>query len=159
MQRKYLVRASESLIWVLVVIGLLVQIFVIPIVSNSLSQQFVEYSADAAIIATMLTAIVFVGQATLAFISLLLRRIRADELLTPNTNKWVNALALSLFVAAATFVFLMVWLTAKNTLPPSLAIVLLLAILVSVTVALVTLSLKGVLQEATAARIEMDAVI
>jgi Protein of unknown function (DUF2975) len=159
MPNRLITRMSETLIWALITIGLAVQVVVIPDVSNSLAKQYVEYSADAGIITAMLTAIIFVGQATLAFISLLLKRIRANELLSTTTIKWVNALASSLFVASLTFVFLLAWLVSKNTLPPSLAIALMLAVLVSATVALVTLSLKGVLQEATATRVEMDGVI
>ena len=107
----------------------------------------------------MLTVIVFAGQVSLGFISLLLSRIRGQKLVSETTLKWVKALATSLLAVAATFAFLLIWLTGKNTLPPSLAVFLLVAILASTTVAFVTLSLKGVLQSAIATQLEMDGVI
>jgi hypothetical protein len=155
----FLTRVSQFLTWTLIVIGLIVQVFALPELSQRLSLIYQEYVGDRAIIQVMLTVIVFVGQVSLGFISLLLARIRAQKLLSETTLKWVQALATSLLAVAATFTFLMVWLIGKNTLPPSLAGFLLVAILVTTTVALVTLSLKGVLQSAIATQLEMDGVI
>jgi hypothetical protein len=159
MRNSFLVRVSQFFTWTLIFIGLIVQVFALPQISASLSNQYAEYAADTAIIQIMLTVIVFAGQVSLGFISLLLSRIRVQKLVSETTLKWVKALATSLLAVAATFAFLMFWLIGKNTLPPSLAGFLLVAILASTTVAFVTLSLKGVLVSAIATQIEMDAVI
>ena len=159
MHRFLLTRVSEALIALLIFIALLAQVFVLPLVSQSLSEEYSEYSQDKLSIQIMLSAIVAVGQIVLALVWLLLSRIRNRALISETTLKWVNALATSLFAAGATLTVLLGWLISKNTLPPGLAGVLVLAILVTCTVALVTISLRGVLREAINTQIEMQAVI
>lgn|GEM_PF-1037587 len=156
---EFLTKVSQFLTWTLIFIGLIVQVFAVPELSQRLSVIYQEYAGDQTIIQVMLTVIVSVGQVSLGLISLLLARIKAQKLLSETTLKWVQALATSLLAVAATFTFLLVWLIGKNTLPPSLAGFLLVAILGSTTVALVTLSLKGVLKSAIATQLEMDGVI
>lgn len=159
MRTEFLTKVSQFLTWTLIFIGLIVQVFAVPELSQRLSVIYQEYAGDQTIIQVMLTVIVSVGQVSLGLISLLLARIKAQKLLSETTLKWVQALATSLLAVAATFTFLLVWLIGKNTLPPSLAGFLLVAILGSTTVALVTLSLKGVLKSAIATQLEMDGVI
>lgn len=159
MQKTLATRVSEFLIWVLISIGLAIQLFALPQISESLAQQYSEYSSDRTVIQVMLSSIVTVAQIVLALIWLLLSRIRTRTLIAQNTLKWVTTLAASLFVAAAAFSFLLAWLIAKDTLPPGLAAVLMLATLVSFTVAMVTISLKAVLREAVSTHLELQAVI
>ncbi|MEO0024274.1 MAG: hypothetical protein RL196_715 [Actinomycetota bacterium] len=159
MRQKMFTRLSELLVWVIVLAGLLTQLFALPQVSESLSEQYQEYSRDKFFIQTLLTLIVFIGQISLGFIILLLRKVRHQKLLSEGTLKWVKALATSLAAVAGAFGVLICWLMSKNTLPPSLAAVLLLAILLSATMALITLALKGVLQSAIETHLELDGVI
>jgi hypothetical protein len=159
MRQNTLTRVAESLVWLVIFFGIVLQTVAFPQVSQSLSVQYSEYAGDSVAIQIILSAIVLVGQIVLVMIWLLLSRIRLDSLFSTNTLAWVSALVWSLFVSATTFGILMVWLVNKNTLPPGIAILLLLAIITSSTVALVTLSLKSVLREAIANRIELDGVI
>ena len=159
MRANLAIRVSEFLIGTLIFVGLVGQVFVIPYLSAELAQTFVEYANDQVLIQVMLTAVVLSGQITLGLIWLLLRRIRLQRLLTEATLKWVKALAASLISVGAAFIVLFAWLALKNTMPPSLAIALLLAVLVSATAALVTIALKQVLQEANSNRLELEGVI
>jgi membrane protein implicated in regulation of membrane protease activity len=65
----------------------------------------------------------------------------------------------SLFGVSASFAALLTWLSVKNTLPPSILLFLLVAILLAIAAAFVVASLKSVLQEATEARQELEGVI
>ena len=158
--KKYLVLwASEILIWILLLLGLLIETVAIPLVSAELSTQYEEYSGDQVLIQLMLTSIVLAAQVSLLVVVGLLRRIRAGRLFNGKTFRWVWGLVFSFTLLAANFAILLGWLMSENTLPPSLFVALFVAILLSVTVALVTLVLRGVLSSAIDTQIEMEGVI
>jgi len=157
--QKILLRIAETFIVLLIAIGLLVQVVAVPLISSSLSDEYTEYSNDRIFIQVMLTSIILTGQLSLGFVLLLLRRVRTARLLNQDAFKWVSLLSASLFVVAATFSFLLFWLVGKNTLPPALGGGLIGAILLSATMGLVTVALKGVLRGAVAAQTELEGVI
>lgn len=159
MTRNLILRASESSIWVLLMLGVLIETLAIPQVSADLSNQYEEYRGDEFWIQLMLTSIVVAAQVSLFVIVSLLRRIRFGRLFNRASLMWVWGLVVSFALIAATLAFLLGWLMAENTLPPSLFIALFVAILLSVTVALVTVALRGVLRNAIDTQIEMQGVI
>ena len=159
MKSKWFSTVSYLLLWTLIMMGLLVQLVVIPEIAVMLVEQYSEYKTDGNFIQLILSSIVLAGQLTLALIWFLLRRVWSQEIIKESTPKWVVLLSASLFLSSATTAILLVWLINKNTLPPFLFLSLLAFILLSLSAALVTASLQRVLREAIATRLEMDAVI
>ena len=150
---------AQLLIALLVLAGLFAETFVIPQISVDLEHQYAEYEGDAGLIQLMLTGLVLFGQLGLLLVVLLLRRINSKRLLEKPSVKWVNALILSSIGLSMAFICLIVWLSLKNTMPPGLGILLLIAIFGSLALALITHSLKVVLLGAIEAQDELAAVI
>jgi len=150
---------AGSMIWLLQILGIMIHIFAIPVVSESLSKEFVEYSGDGPAIQLLLSGLVATGQIALAIVWVLLRRVTKQTLLVKSSSTWVLALAGTAFGLAAIFLALMIWLILQNTLPPFASAGLLTGILISSIVGLVTASLNGVLKDATEARFELESVI
>ena len=133
-------------IWALIAIGVAFLALVIPILSGELSETYTEYSSDKLTIQILLSSVVVTGLVVLATIAWLLGRLKNSKLLLEPSLRVVNVLMFSLF-------------GVKNTLPPSILLFLLVAILLAIAAAFVVASLKSVLQEATAARQELEGVI
>lgn len=146
-------------LWALVVIGVAFLGLFIPILSGELSATYSEYSEDSLTIQLLLSSVVVTGMVTLASIAWLLMRLKNSKLLQDPSLRVVSVLMFSLFGVAASFAALLMWLGVKNTLPPSILLILLVAILLATAAAFVVASLKSVLQEATAVRQELDGVI
>ena len=146
-------------IWALIAIGVAFLALVIPILSGELSEKYTEYSSDKLTIQILLSSVVVTGLVVLATIAWLLGRLKNSKLLLEPSLRVVNVLMFSLFGVAASFAALLTWLGVKNTLPPSILLFLLVAILLAIAAAFVVASLKSVLQEATAARQELEGVI
>ena len=89
----------------------------------------------------------------------LLVLVRQNKMLTYSTFKWVRLLGYSAFTLAASFGSLIGYLDYKNTLPPGVAIVIIVLILFSLAVSLVTFSLLGLLRTATEAKLDLEGVI
>ena len=150
---------AGSMIWLLQILGIMIHIFAIPVVSESLSKEFVEYSGDGPAIQLLLSGLLAAGQIALAIVWVLLRRVAKQTLLVKSSSTWVSALSVTAFGLAAIFLALMIWLILQNTLPPFVSAGLLTGILISSIVGLVTASLNGVLKDATEARLELESVI
>lgn len=145
-------------IWALMLGGVLVALAV-PIISTALVVQYAEYEYDFWVITGMLEAPVAIAVTMLVIILVLLRRIRIDRMLTETSFKWVRALSYDAFFLAVSFAVILIWLNIKNTLPPLVGIALILAIFLPLAVSLVTRTLLGLLKKATAASVELEAVI
>lgn len=150
--------AAIAVIWVLIAIGVAVGAG-IPFVATALVKEFGEYASDFGTITTLLMIPDSLAIALLVVILVLLRRIRVDQIMTPSTYKWVRALTYVSAALALSFVAIFGWLIYKNTLPPSVAIVLILGVLLPLAVSLVTRTLLGLLQKATQATEELEGVI
>lgn len=146
-------------LWALVVIGVAFLGLFIPILSGELSATYSEYSGDSLTIQVLLSSVVATGMVTLTSIAWLVLRLKNSKLLLEPSLRVVSVLMFSLFGVAASFAALLTWLSVKNTLPPSILLFLLVAILLAIAAAFVVASLKSVLQEATAARQELEGVI
>jgi hypothetical protein len=145
-------------IWVLMLGGVLGALAV-PVLSAALTIQYAEYANDFWVITVMLEAPVAIAVTLLAIILVLLRRIRIDRMFTATSFKWVSALSYDALVLAVSFAVILIWLNIKNTLPPLVGMALLLAIVLPLAVSLVTRTLLGLLKKATAASVELEAVI
>ena len=156
---KVMFALAGSMIWMLQILGIAIHIFAIPVVSESLSKEFVEYQGDRPTIQLLLSGLVAAGQIVLAIVWVLLRRVTRNTLLVKSSSAWVTALSGCAFGLAVLLLALMIWLIAQNTLPPFVSAGLLTGMLVSSIVGLVTASLNGVLKEATDARLELASVI
>ncbi len=143
----------------LIAFGLLLEVAAIPSVSSSLTSTYKEYKGQLVTIQAILTALVGLGQITLALIALLLNRVKNRKLLEPSSSRFTYLLALAFMLVAATLAGLTQWLISRNTLPPYLSIFLIASILTCVIGSLVTIALTEVLKEATSARQELESVI
>jgi len=146
-------------IWALIAIGVAFLALFIPILSGELSETYTEYASDKLAIQILLSSVVVTGLVTLASIAWLLVRLKNSKLLLEPSLGVVSLLMFALFGVAASFASLLTWLSVKNTLPPSVLLILVVAILLATSAAFVVASLKNVLQEATAARQELEGVI
>ena len=150
---------SYFTIGALLLIGLLIEIFVIPTNAQSLQARYSEYAGDAPSITAILIGIVFFGQGTLIAISLLLSRIAQGTLLSRSSVRRVSFLVYTLSGVGLMFGTLLIWLMFQNTLPPVVHIGIWVAILLATASALVVKALKGVLQMAIENKTELESVI
>jgi hypothetical protein len=146
-------------IWTLIAIGVAFLALFIPILSGELSETYTEYSSDKLTIQILLSSVVVTGLMALATIAWLLVRLKNSKLLLEPSLGVVSLLMFALFGVAASFAALLTWLCLKNTLPPSVLLILVVAILLATSAAFVVASLKNVLQEATLARQDLEGVI
>lgn len=138
------------------VLGLLV---VIPATAADLVQTFSDYSGDQNLIQVLLSIPTFIAITIFCEIIFLLVLLGQNKMLTYSTFKWVRLLGYSAFALAASFGSLIGYLEYKNTLPPGVAIVIIVLILFSLAVSLVTFSLLGLLRTATEAKLDLEGVI
>jgi hypothetical protein len=157
--RKLAANLALGMIWMLVLVGFLLEFLVIPELSRQLSSTYTEYSDQGFEIQLMLTSIVFVGQVSMILIAFLLSRILSHRLLEKRSNAYAQWLASSFVAISILTATLLMWLISRNTLPPALGIALAVSILVAAIAGLITWSLTGVLKEATKARVELESVI
>jgi hypothetical protein len=143
----------------LIFMGILVEVFAIPVNANSLQAQYSEYAGDAPVIDALLIGIVLFGQTTLVLVALLLSRISRRTLLSESAKRLVTFLMYSLGGVGVAFFALLLWLMAQNTLPPIVHIVIWVGILLAVIAALVIRTLRSVLSEAINNKTELEAVI
>ena len=151
--------AALVICWLVVFVGVLAEAWVIPTLAKELGSYYQEYSGSEGLIQGLLSAIVVGGQLVFALVAILLGKIRRGSLVDSKSLTWVSGLIVGLGVLGASFLALFGWLTAKNTMPPTVALALLLAILVVALLALVTSSLRQVLRDAIEARAELEGVI
>lgn len=156
---RFIYMLASVVLWVLVLIGFAFHFAFVPALSHGINQEFEEFANDRWLIQGLITAPVIFGQILLLIIIFLLRRIRAEQMFSTSVYKWVRLLAVDALALAASFVTIFVWLNIKNTLPPAIGIVLLVAILLSLAVSLVTASLLGLLKKATDVSQELEGVI
>lgn len=131
----------------------------VPFIAASLASQYSEYASDIGTITALLVTPVIFSETLLAIILVLLRRIRIDQILTPRSESWVRALTYNAGALSLSFLAILVWLANKNTLPPSVALLLLIALLLPLAVAMVTRTLLGLLRRATTANEELEGVV
>jgi hypothetical protein len=157
--RKLFSNLALGMISLLVLVGILLEFLVIPELSRELTSSYSEYSDQGLIIQAMLVSMVLVGQVSIVLIGLLLSKITNQKLLEKRSTAFAQSLAISFAALSILTATLLLWLISRNTLPPSLAIALVISILVTAIAGLVTWSLTDVLKEATQARFELERVI
>ncbi len=159
MKKPVFTNVAILLLAFLILLGLLMLIFTVPVLSIELTESYEEYSGDGLAIQALLSAIIITGQIILGFMCLLLLRIKKQKLFVPANEKWVALLTISLFLFGGSFVALFWWLGEQNTMPPILAIGLLGGAIVSAAFGFVTLSLLGALKRAIEQNLELESVI
>lgn len=150
--------AAILVIWILVLFGALALIAV-PSITSWLVREYSEYRNDFLAITVMLSAPALLAQSILLIILVLLRRIRVDQIFSVSAHKWVRALSYNAAALSTTFLVILVWLTIKNTLPPTVALALVIGALLPLAVALVTRTLLVLLKKATTASEELEGVV
>ena len=159
MKRSVPTTIAIALLAFLILLGFLMLLVIVPVLSTELSKSYEEYSGDEIAIQVLLSAIIVTAQFILGFVGFLLWRIKKHRLFVPANEKWVALLTISLFLFAGSFIALFLWLGQQNTMPPSLAIGLLGATILSAAVGFVTLSLLGALKRAIEQNLELESVI
>lgn len=147
-----------TIIWMLMLLGVLVALAV-PLVASEFVNEYSEYTSDFLVIAGLLIIPILLAESLLAIILVLLRRIRVDQMFSPIAHKWVNALSYNAGALSASFGVILIWLNMKNTLPPIIALVLMVGVLLPMAVALVTGTLLVLLKRATDASEELEGVV
>lgn len=150
--------AAILVIWILMFFGVLTLIAV-PSIASALVAEYSEYTNDFWVITGMLLAPTLLAQSLLIIILVLLRRIRVDQMFSVAAHRWVRALSYNAAALSATFAVILVWLNIKNTVPPTIGLVLLIGFFLPLAVALVTRTLLVLLKKATAASEELEGVV
>lgn len=150
---------ANAVIWLLILIGIPLLLFIVPLLAVELASAYSEFSNEGLAIMALIGTPVLLGQTLLVIVLVLLRRIRADRVFAAASYKWVKLLAWNAAALAVSFGAILVWLSAKNTLPPLVLATLLIATLLSLGVALVTATLFGILRQATAVTEELEGLI
>jgi hypothetical protein len=147
-----------SVIWMLMLLGVLVSLAV-PWVASEFVSEYGEYANDFWVIAGLLIVPILLAESLLAIILVLLRRIRVDQMFSAIAHKWVRALSYNAGALSASFVLILIWLSIKNTLPPIIGLILVIGVFAPLAVALVTRSLLVLLKRATHASSELEGVV
>lgn len=150
---------STSVIWMLVVLGLVGLVGLVPALAGELTAEFSEYENDFIVLTLILGLPVLIGLSILGLVLVLLRRINSDSMLAQSSYQPIRWLVFSSAALAGSFVLIGFWLTLKNTLPPVILIVLTVFTLISLAVSLVTNVLFGLLKQAVAHSEELSEVI
>ena len=158
MKQQFIHVGAIMVVWALIAIAAMA-LLAIPLLALGLANEFSEYARDVTVITALLGTPVVLTISLLAVILVLLRRIRIDRMLTKSAQAWVRVLSYNALALAGSFALIITWLSLKNTLPPSVGIVLLIGVFLPLAVALVTRSLLGLLQRATDASEELEGVI
>jgi hypothetical protein len=159
---KYTSLFSQVATWLigfLILIGLLILVVIIPVNSQGLESTYEEFKGDSLTIQALTSLVTMCCIVALAAIARLLNRIRFGGLHSTAAQRWVDVLAGSSFALGGSFALLFAWLSSQNAVSPFAAIGLLTGIAIAATVGFITLTLKSVLQEATAAQQELEGVI
>jgi hypothetical protein len=143
----------------IIAFGFLGLLFVIPATATDLVQTYSDYSGDQNVIQILLSVPTFMAIIIFGEIIFLLVLAGQNKMLTYSTFKWVRLLGYSALTLAVSFGSLFSYLGIKNTLPPGVAIVIIVLILFSLAISLVTFSLLGLLRTATEAKIDLEGVI
>lgn len=139
--------------------GFLVLFLLIPALTRDLESTYTEFQGDSLIIQLQLSAITIAFEVALLSVTILLRKVISDRLLSQSALTWVNLLAISAFVSASLMALLLLWLTNQAAAPPAIALALLGGSGFSIVVGFITLSLKRVLTSATEDQNELAGVI
>jgi hypothetical protein len=150
---------ANLLIWFNIAVGLFILFVMIPAYSADLPKWYKEFEGDGLLILLFPSLLAISCIVALLSISRLLKMIRVGGLHSPFAYKWVNILIGSSFAASLACVSLFVWLSIESALPPDIAYGLIISIPATATVGLVTLALKSVLVDATAAHQELDGLV
>ena len=145
-------------IWMLMLFGVLVAVAV-PFFASALVDEYSEYANDYLLITTILLVPILLAESLLAVILVLLRRIRVDQMFSVATQKWVTALSYIATATSVSFGVILLWLIAKDTLPPAVGLVLLIAFFTPLAVALVVRTLLVLLKRATLVTEELAGVV
>lgn len=143
----------------IIAFGLLGLLFVIPATTEGLVSTYSDYSGDQKVIQVLLSVPVALSIMIFSEIIFLLMRVGQNKMLTYAAFKWVRLLGYTAATLAVSFGALFGYLSFKNTLPPAVAIVILVLISFSLAVSLVTFSLLGLLRSATEAKLDLEGVI
>jgi hypothetical protein len=155
----FIANIANFLIWLFIALAVLLHIFWVPFVAYGLQEKYTEYTGDGLWIQVMLSSIVLCGQLVLASVSILLTRIKKQQLLATSSYKYAQMLIASIFGLVGSFAVLFAWLNSENTVPPLIGYGLIFAMLFVSAIGFVTVSLYAALKEATATRLELEGVI
>lgn len=156
---KVALAGANFAIWLLLLVGAAAVVFVTPSIAGQLTAAYVEYQGDFVNLVVLLSSPVVAVMSMLVIVLVLLKRIRADRMFSSDVNRWIQALAISALGIASTFFAIIVWLSAKNTLPPLVLVVLLVGFITAMAIAFVIRSLLALLRSAKEAKDELAAVI
>lgn len=150
---------ASVMLSLIVLFGILGLFLVIPSIAADLVGNYSEYSGDQALIQVLLSAPVVITIAVFGQVIALLRMLARNNMLSYSAFKWVKGLGYSAATLAVSFGALFSFLLWKNTMPPSIGIVIIVLILFSSAVSLVTFSLLGLLKSATETKLDLEGVI
>jgi hypothetical protein len=150
---------ANLLIWFNIAVGLFILFVMIPAYSIDLPKWYKEFKGDGLLILLLPSLLAISCIVALLSISKLLKMIKIGGLHSPFAYRWVNSLIGSSFGASLACILLFVWLFVESALPPSIGYGLIISIPAGATVGFVTLALKSVLVDATAAHEELDGLI
>ena len=144
---------------VLAAIGALFIFAVIPMTSSGLALDYEEFSSDSVTLRFLLTVPALIAELVLVAVGVLLWSVYKDRMFSSRAFKWVRFLVATFVALGCAIAAIGVWLAAKNTLPPAILLTLSVFAVLSIAVAFVTGSLLGLLEKATSAVEELEAVI
>jgi hypothetical protein len=143
----------------IIAFGFLGLLFIIPAMTADLVQTYSDFDGDQGFIQALLSIPTGIALIIFAEIIQLLLLVRKNKMLTNATFKWVLLLGYTSATLAGSFGAIFGYLNFKNTLPPGVAIAIVVLILFSLSVSLVTFSLLGLLRTATEAKLDLEGVI
>lgn len=154
-----LARALQVVV-VIAGVGLLfAEAVIIPVVSGWMAAEFPEFEWARWPLAIPLILVLACVQVALVATWKLLGRVARDEIFNSGARRWVNTILAALGTGWGIAFVTSAWQTTQNASAPWIVMMELLALLVGLTVLLLIIVLRGLLNQATELKTEMDAVV
>ncbi|MEY4742319.1 MAG: hypothetical protein RL672_1069 [Actinomycetota bacterium] len=151
--------AGYILLGLLALLGLCGIVVFIPTWVGDLTTEFLEFSSDATVLQTLLTAPVIAFELVTLEVAYLLWLVHRDRMFSTTVFKWVRLLWLTSLGMAVSFMSIGAWLAGKNTLPPAILFVIAALSFFALAVSSITNSLLALLAKATNAKQDLEGVI
>lgn len=154
-----LITTAKIVFAVLALIGLALQLFIIPANVTGLASAYAEVAGIAPVIIGWGAFVIACGQAALVVTWRLLDLVRDDSIFTTDAFRWVRALTWCPAAIGLSTLAMFVVLNAAHVTPPALMLSMLAAIGVSAAATLILAVLFALLQQSATMRHDLAEVI
>lgn len=157
------VRATQFLgaafLVLLFIVGIAVLVWLVPNLSQYLDDRWSEFRGQKDELQFLMSLPVIFAELILGLTFYLNLLLVGQQMFKQSATKWIWALSGSIFGLALSFVGIYRWLDLKTAMPPIIGIFLVIAILLTLALGFIVVTMLGLLNRATNAIRELEEVI